>query len=108
MAVRIVGGGSQYALVALDADGDYLDGSKTDRLHFLRFVPSIPVKTFVVVPYDTKTRSVLRTDHNATFAGLNLKKYRCWLSGSLLERQGNQPCLILPVKAIRARVRDLS
>jgi hypothetical protein len=50
MAVRIVGGGSQYALVALDADGDYLDGSKTDRLHFPRFVPSIPVKTFVVVP----------------------------------------------------------
>jgi hypothetical protein len=35
MAVRIVGGGSQYALVALDADGDYLDVSKTDRLHFL-------------------------------------------------------------------------
>jgi hypothetical protein len=90
----------------LDADGGYLDG-KDDRLHFPRFVPNIPVKTFVVVPYDTKTRSVLRTDHNATFVGLNLKEYRC-PSGSLLERQGNQPCLILPVKAIRARVRDLS
>jgi hypothetical protein len=51
MAVRIVGGGSQYALVALE-------------------------KTFVVVPYDTKTRSVLRSDHNATFVGLNLKEYR--------------------------------
>jgi len=48
MAVRIVGGRSQYALVALDADGDYLDGSKTDR-----------------------------ADHNATFVGLNLKEYRC-------------------------------
>jgi hypothetical protein len=53
MAVGIVGGGSQYAaLVAL-------------------------MKTFVVVLYDTKTRSVLRSDHNATFVGLNLKEYRC-------------------------------
>jgi len=59
-------------LLARDADGNNLDGSKTDRLHFPRFVPSIPVKTFVVVPNDTKIRSVQRTDHTATF-GLNLK-----------------------------------
>jgi len=35
MAVKIIGGGSQYAVAALDA-GDQLDGSKTDRLHFSR------------------------------------------------------------------------
>jgi hypothetical protein len=36
MAVKIVRGGSQYAVAALDADGDYLDGSKTDRLYVRR------------------------------------------------------------------------
>jgi hypothetical protein len=41
MAVKIVGGGSQYAVAALDADGDYLDGSKTYRLHFPRYPPNI-------------------------------------------------------------------
>jgi hypothetical protein len=29
MVVKIVGAGSQYAVAALDANGDYLDGSKT-------------------------------------------------------------------------------
>jgi hypothetical protein len=55
MAVRIVGEGRRIAIRHLrrhDADGGYLDGSKDDRLHFPRFVPNIPVKTFVVVPYD--------------------------------------------------------
>ena len=37
-----------------------------------------PGETFVVVPDDTKPRSVLRTDHNATFVGLNLKGV--WMS----------------------------
>jgi hypothetical protein len=32
-AVKIVGGRSQYAVAALDAGGDYQDGSKTYRLH---------------------------------------------------------------------------
>jgi integrase/recombinase XerD len=36
LTVKIVGGGSQYAVATLDADGDYLNGSKTYRMHFLR------------------------------------------------------------------------
>jgi hypothetical protein len=33
MAVKIVGGGSQYALAAEDAERNYLDGGKNCRLH---------------------------------------------------------------------------
>jgi hypothetical protein len=43
-------------------DADYLDGSKTDRLVFPRFPANISVKTFwSLIPYDTQTRSVLRS-----------------------------------------------
>jgi hypothetical protein len=44
----------------LDADRNYLDGSKSYRLH----LPSnIPLKIFwSLIPYDTQTRSVLQTD----------------------------------------------
>jgi hypothetical protein len=63
MAVKIVGEGSQYAVATLDAD--YLDDFKTDRLYFPRSPPNILVKTFwSLIPYDTRTRSVLRTDRN--------------------------------------------
>jgi hypothetical protein len=64
MAVKIIGGGSQYAAATLDADLNYLDGSKNYRLHL---PPDVPVKTFwSLIPYDTQTRSVLQTDQRDT------------------------------------------
>jgi hypothetical protein len=60
MAVKIVGGGSQYAMVTVDAEGNYLDGGKIYCLHL---PPNIPVNNFwSLIPYDTQTRSVLQTD----------------------------------------------
>ena len=64
MSVKMVGAGSQYAAATLDADRNYLDGSKNYRL---QLPPNIPVKTFwSVIPYDTQTRSVLQTDQRDT------------------------------------------
>jgi hypothetical protein len=57
MTVKMIGAGSQYAGATLDADRNYLDGSKNYRLHL---PPNIPVKTFwSLIPYDTQTPSVL-------------------------------------------------
>ena len=51
MVLKIVGGGSQYATVTVDADGNYFDGGKTYRLHL---PPNIPINNFwSVIPYDT-------------------------------------------------------
>ena len=64
MSAKMVGVGSQYAAAMVDADGNYLDGSKNYRLHL---PPNIPVKTFwSLIPYDTQTRSVLQTDQRDT------------------------------------------
>jgi hypothetical protein len=64
MSMKMVGAGSQYAGVTVDADRNYLDGAKNYRLHL---PPNIPVKTFwSVIPYDTQTRSVLQTDQRDT------------------------------------------
>jgi hypothetical protein len=64
MAAKMVGAGSQYAAATVDANGDYLDGSKNYTLHL---PPNIPVKTFwSLIPYDTQTRSVLQTDQRDT------------------------------------------
>jgi hypothetical protein len=64
MSVKIIGGGSQYAVNAVDADGNYLDGAKNYRLHL---PPNIPVKTFwSIIPYDPQTRSILQTDQRDT------------------------------------------
>ncbi|MBP7864550.1 MAG: DUF1254 domain-containing protein [Acidobacteria bacterium] len=64
MAVKIVGGGSQYACATFDAEGNYFDGGKNYRL---RLPPNVPVKTFwSIIPYDTQTRSVLQTDQRDT------------------------------------------
>ena len=59
MALKMVGVGSQYAYTAKDAQGDYLDGSKTYKLT----IPADPpAKDFwSVVVYDPQTRSELQT-----------------------------------------------
>lgn len=63
MAATMVGQGSQYAVSALDADRNYLDGSKSYRLHL---PTNIPAKTFwSVIIYDTQTRSLLQTDQKS-------------------------------------------
>jgi hypothetical protein len=64
MAVKIVGGGSQYACATFDSNGNYFDGGKNYRLHL---PPKVPIKNFwSVIPYDTQTRSVLQTDQRDT------------------------------------------
>ncbi len=60
MTMKMVGVGSQYAVAARDANGDYLDGSKNYRLHL---PPGMPAKDFwSLVVYDNQTRSMLQTD----------------------------------------------
>lgn len=59
MVLKMVGAGSQYAVVSTDVDGQYLDGSKNYRLHL---PPNVPAKDFwSVVVYDPQTRSELQT-----------------------------------------------
>ncbi|WP_272699575.1 DUF1254 domain-containing protein [Desulfovibrio sp. Fe33] len=60
MAVAMPGIGSQYAAACRDADGKYLDGSKTYKL---TLPTGIPAKDFwSIVVYDPQTRSMLQTD----------------------------------------------
>ena len=61
MTLKIVGGGSQYALAARDADSEWLDGAFNYTLHL---EPNIPVVNFwSVIVYDAVTRSQIDTDH---------------------------------------------
>jgi len=70
MAIAMPGIGSQYAAACRDADGAYLDGSKTYRL---RLPPDVPAKDFwSVVLYDSQTRSMLQTDQQ--FPSLNSQR----------------------------------
>jgi len=63
MTMKMVGVGSQYAVACLDADGDYLDGSKT---YSLTLPAGIPAKDFwSFVNYDPQTRSLLQTPSTA-------------------------------------------
>lgn len=56
---KMVGKGSQYAFAMTDANGDYLDGSKSYTLHL---PPDVPAAAFwSVVVYDPQTRSQLQT-----------------------------------------------
>ena len=58
MMAKNVGQGSQYLWTYRDADGDWLDGAKSYRLHVL---PDIPAEAFwSVVVYDTLSRSELQ------------------------------------------------
>ena len=60
MAVTVPGKGSDYGLIALDANKQPLDGSNTYKLHI---PPDPPAKDFwALTMYDTQTRSQLQTD----------------------------------------------
>ncbi|WP_417858730.1 DUF1254 domain-containing protein [Xanthomarina gelatinilytica] len=59
MVLEMVGLGSQYAIAFLDAEGNYLDGSKK---YSLNIPANVPAKDFwSVVMYDPQTRSELQT-----------------------------------------------
>ena len=59
MALKMLGLGSQYAVLNHDSDGDYLDGAQQYRL---RIPADVPAKDFwSVVVYDPQTRSELQT-----------------------------------------------
>lgn len=60
MEQKMVGIGSQYAVVARDASGGPLDGGKNYRL---RLPPNIPAKEFwSIIVYSNQTRSMLQTN----------------------------------------------
>jgi hypothetical protein len=70
MAHKMVGKGSQYAVADHDSTGNYMDGSKTYRLHL---PPNIPAKDFwSVIIYDPQTRSMLQTDQQ--YPSINSQK----------------------------------
>jgi len=59
MALKLIGKGSQYAGVDVDADGNFFDGSKQYRL---RLPKGVPAKNFwSICVYDPQTRSQLQT-----------------------------------------------
>ena len=61
MTHAAIGVGSQYALTARDANGDWLDGG---RDYTLTLPAGIPAKNFWAIDiYDTQTRSLLQTDN---------------------------------------------
>jgi hypothetical protein len=72
MVKKMVGKGSQYAYAATDANGDYLDGSKSYKL---TIPPNVPAADFwSVVVYDPQTRSELQTGQK--FPSKNNKRDR--------------------------------
>lgn len=70
MALKMVGKGSQYGYCVVDSNGNYLDGSKSYKLH----IPAnVPAKDFwSVVAYDPQTRSELQTGQ--PYPSVNSKK----------------------------------
>ena len=73
MQEEMVGKGSQYAAVFVDADGAALDGSKSYTVHL---PPNIPVKEYwSLVLYDSQTRSMLQTDQQFPTIGSQTKGF---------------------------------
>jgi hypothetical protein len=69
---KLIGKGSQYAWGYLDANGDYLDGSKTYKLNLPK---DAPAKQFIsIVLYDPQTRSQLQTSQ--PFPSYNSEKHK--------------------------------
>ena len=71
MAIKRVGIGSQYAIVATDSQGKPFNGGKTYKVHL---PPNIPAKNFwSFVVYDNQTRSELQTDQQFPSIGSDKK-----------------------------------
>jgi len=70
MTFKIIGKGSKYAIAYTDAGGNFLDGSKTYKVHV---PPNPPAKDFwSFTLYDNQTRSMLQTDER--FPGIDNNK----------------------------------
>ncbi|WP_401000613.1 DUF1254 domain-containing protein [Agromyces sp. GXQ0307] len=59
MCMRLTGIGSQYLIAVRDADGEYLDGSRTYRLTLPAGIPQ--ARFWSIMIYDRQTRSMLQT-----------------------------------------------
>ena len=72
MVNKMVGAGSQYALLNVDKKGEYMDGSKTYKLN----IPAdVPAKDFwSITAYDPQTRSQLQTSQ--PFPGRNNQRHK--------------------------------
>ena len=67
MAMRLPGIGSTYLWTMVDAQGNYLDGSKTYKVTLPKGIPAEKFWSFTV--YDTMTRSMLDTPQRYPRAG---------------------------------------
>ncbi|WP_136808256.1 DUF1254 domain-containing protein [Desulfosediminicola flagellatus] len=72
MVNKMVGAGSQYAIIAVDKDSEYLDGGKNYKMN----IPAnVPAKDFwSIVVYDPQTRSQLQTGQ--PFPAKNNKRHK--------------------------------
>jgi hypothetical protein len=70
MTAPPVGTGSVYAMTARDADGTYLDGSKTYKVDLPAPIPAKNFWSFML--YSGQTRSILETDMKS--GGIDSKK----------------------------------
>jgi hypothetical protein len=70
MTMKMVGKGSQYAVIFADKDGKDLDGAKSYKIHMPANAPAKDFWSFVL--YDPQTRSELQTA--APFPGKNSKR----------------------------------
>ena len=69
MVMKMVGVGSQYAIAALDSEGNYLNGGKNYKLNIPANPPARNFWSMIV--YDTQTRSMLQTDQQFPAKGSN-------------------------------------
>jgi hypothetical protein len=67
MVVSVPGQGSQYIGAYQDADGDWLTGDNTYRIHLPKDVPANMFWSLTV--YDNDTRSMIRNDHGRPLVG---------------------------------------
>ena len=67
MIMRLTGVGSQYIGAFVDAQGEYLDGSKTYKVTLPPHIPAEKFWSFTV--YDNQTRSMLDTPQRYPRAG---------------------------------------
>ena len=81
MAATAPGAGSQYAVAAVDANGEWLDGGK---LYRLQLPPNVPAKeSWSVTLYDPQTRSLLQTENLQPVLGSQSGKLKPNADGSL-------------------------